>query len=103
MRDRGYSGRLHPLQKFIPAESYKSAAAGVGQLALLAGPFLASLIMTRLTTGSLRAWTSSFKRWRVPPVSYALALIAIPAAIIIASAVLPGKEAAPRPSSVRPW
>ena len=49
--------------------------------------------MTRLTTGSLRAWTSSFKRWRVPPVSYALALIAIPAAIIIASAVLPGKEA----------
>ena len=82
-----------PLQKFIPAESYKPAAAGVGQLALLAGPFLASLIMTRLTTGSLRAWTSSFKRWRVPPVSYALALIAIPAAIIIASAVLPGKEA----------
>ena len=64
-----------PLQKLIPAESYKPAAAGVGQLGLLAGPLLASLIMTRLTTGSLRAWTSSFKRWRVPPVSYALALI----------------------------
>ena len=90
-----------PLQKFIPAESYKSAAAGGGQLALLAGPFLASLIMTRLTTGSLRAWTSSFKRWRVPPVSYALALIAIPAAIMTASAVLPGKEAG-TPSFVGP-
>ena len=61
-----------PLQKLIPAESYKPAAAGVGQLGLLAGPLLASLIMTRLTTGSLRAWTSSFKRWRVPPVSYPL-------------------------------
>lgn len=90
-----------PLQKLIPAESYKPAAAGVGQLALLAGPFLASLIMTRLMTGSLRAWTSSFKRWRVPPVSYALALIAIPAAIMIASAALPGKEAG-TPSFVGP-
>ena len=90
-----------PLQKLIPAESYKPAAAGVGQLGLLAGPLLASLIMTRLTTGSLRAWTSSFKRWRVPPVSYALALIAIPAAIMTASAVLPGKEAG-APSFVGP-
>ena len=90
-----------PLQKLIPAESYKPAAAGVGQLALLAGPFLASLIMTRLTTGSLRAWTSSFKRWRVPPASYALALIAIPAAIMTASAVIPDKEAG-TPSFVGP-
>ena len=81
-----------PLQRLIPTQSYNYAAAGAGQLALLAGPFLASLIMTRLTTGSLRAWVSPFKRWRVPPASYALALIAIPVVIMAASAVLPGKE-----------
>ena len=90
-----------PLQRLIPTQSYNYAAAGVGQLALLAGPFLASLIMTRLTTGSLRTWVSSFKRWRVPPASYALALIAIPVVIMAASAVLPGKEAG-TPSFVGP-
>ena len=90
-----------PLQRLIPTQSYNYAAAGVGQLALLAGPFLASLIMTRLTTGSLRTWVSSFKRWRVPPASYALALIVIPVVIMAASAVLPGKEAG-TPSFVGP-
>mgnify|MGYP000940389640 FL=1 len=90
-----------PLQRLIPTQSYNYAAAGAGQLALLAGPFLASLIMTRLTTGSLRAWVSPFKRWRVPPASYALALIAIPVVIMTASAVLPGKEAG-TPSFVGP-
>ena len=90
-----------PLQRLIPTQSYNYAAAGAGQLALLAGPFLASLIMTRLTTGSLRAWVSSFKRWRVPPASYALALIAIPVVIMAASAVLPGKEVG-TPSFVGP-
>ena len=90
-----------PLQRLIPTQSYNYAAAGVGQLALLTGPFLASLIMTRLTTGSLRTWVSSFKRWRVPPASYALALIAIPVVIMAASAVLPGKEAG-TPSFVGP-
>ena len=90
-----------PLQRLIPTQSYNYAAAGAGQLALLAGPFLASLIMTRLTTGSLRAWVSSFKRWHVPPASYALALIAIPVVIMAASAVLPGKEAG-TPSFVGP-
>ena len=90
-----------PLQRLIPTQSYNYAAAGVGQLALLAGPFLASLIMTRLTTGSLRAWVSSFKRWRVPPASYASALIAIPVVIMAASAVLPGKEVG-TPSFVGP-
>ena len=90
-----------PLQRLIPTQSYNYAAAGVGQLALLAGPFLASLIMTRLTTGSLRTWVSSFKRWRVPPASYALALIAIPVVIMAASAVLPGKEVG-TPSFVGP-
>ena len=90
-----------PLQRLIPTQSYNYAAAGAGQLALLAGPFLASLIMTRLTTGSLRAWVSPFKRWRVPPASYALALIAIPVVIMAASAVLPGKEVG-TPSFVGP-
>ena len=90
-----------PLQRLIPTQSYNYAAAGVGQLALLAGPFLASLIMTRLTTGSLRTWVSSFKRWRVPPASYVLALIAIPVVIMAASAVLPGKEVG-TPSFVGP-
>lgn len=90
-----------PLQRLIPTQSYNYAAAGAGQLALLAGPFLASLIMTRLTTGSLRAWVSSFKRWRVPSASYALALIAIPVVIMAASAVLPGKEVG-TPSFVGP-
>lgn len=90
-----------PLQRLIPTQLYSHAAAGTGQLALLAGPFLASLIMTRLTTGSLRTWVSSFKRWRVPPASYALALIAIPVVIMAASAVLPGKEAG-TPSLVGP-
>ena len=90
-----------PLQRLIPTQSYNYATAGAGQLALLAGPFLASLIMTRLTTGSLRTWVSSFKRWRVPPASYALALIAIPVVIMAASAVLPGKEVG-TPSFVGP-
>ena len=50
-----------PLQKFIPAESYKSAAAGVGQLALLAGPFLASLIEP-FSPGKPPDWRGS-ARW----------------------------------------
>ena len=90
-----------PLQRLIPTQSYNYAAAGAGQLALLAGPFLASLIMTRLKTGSLRAWVSPFKRWRVPPASYALALVAIPVVIMAASAVLPGKDVG-TPSFVGP-
>ena len=65
----------------------------LNQLALFAGPFLASLLMTRLTTGSLKIWTASLLRWRVPPVAYLLALVAIPAAVIAVLAILPGETA----------
>lgn len=49
--------------------------------------------MTRLTTGSLKNWTASLLRWRVPPVAYLLALVAIPAAVIAVLAILPGETA----------
>ena len=49
----------------------------LNQLALFAGPFLASPVMTRLTTGSLKIWMASLLRWRVPPVAYLLALAAV--------------------------
>ena len=65
----------------------------LNQLALFAGPVLASLVMTRLTTGSLKIWTASLLRWRVPPVAYLLALVAVPAAVVAVLAILPGETA----------
>nr|WP_315566231.1 hypothetical protein [Arachnia propionica] len=43
----------------LPYELPAAASVVLNQLALFAGPFLASLVMTRLTTGSLKNWTAS--------------------------------------------
>ena len=77
----------------LPYELPTAASVVLNQLALFAGPFLASLVMTRLTTGSLKIWTASLLRWRVPPVAYLLALVTIPAAVIAVLAILPGETA----------
>lgn len=77
----------------LPYELPTATSVVLNQLALFAGPFLASLVMTRLTTGSLKNWTASLLRWRVPPVAYLLALVAIPAAVIAVLAILPGETA----------
>lgn len=58
------------------------AVAGINQLGLFAGPFMAALLMTRLTEG--RAGTRRFWRrlvqWRARPLWWVLALAAIPLA-----------------------
>ena len=77
----------------LPYELPAAASVVLNQLALFAGPFLASLVMARLTTGSLKIWTASLLRWRVPLVAYLLALVAIPAAVIAVPVILPGETA----------
>lgn len=66
----------------LPIELPFSAIAGINQLGLFAGPFMAALLMTRLTEG--RAGTRRFWRrlvqWRARPLWWVLALAAIPLA-----------------------
>lgn len=58
------------------------------QVALFAGPFLASIVMSKLTEGSLRGWLSRLGRWRAPLWAYVISLVAIPAAIVVSSLLL---------------
>lgn len=59
-----------------------AAVAGINQLGLFAGPFTASLLVTRVVEGKegLRRFTARLFRWRVGPLWWVLALGAVPLA-----------------------
>lgn len=76
----------------LPIELSFSAIAGINQLGLFAGPFMAALLMTRLTEGrdGARRFWRRLVQWRARPLWWALALAAIPLAAGIGYLLRPG-------------
>lgn len=76
----------------IPIELPFSAIAGVNQLGLFAGPFAAALIVTTVTDGrdGRQRLLRRIVQWRVHPIWYLLALVAIPLATGIGYLLIPG-------------
>ena len=70
----------------LPYELPHSAVAGVNQLGLIAGPLAAVFVVTRIASGrkGVRQLQKSFTQWRVHPLAYILAFVAIPLAICVA-------------------
>jgi uncharacterized protein len=58
------------------------------------GPLGAAFVVTALTTGraGLRVWAGRLLRWRVAPRWYAVALLAVPAAVLALGAVASGGQ-----------
>lgn len=69
------------------------------------GPFVASLIMTGVTQGApgIRGLLVRIVRWRVPPIWYAVALLGVPAIMILGMLPLPGAIASFDPLTVGAW
>lgn len=76
----------------LPIELSFSAIAGINQLGLFAGPFMAALLMTRLTEGrdGARRFWRRLVQWRARLLWWALALAAIPLAAGIGYLLRPG-------------
>lgn len=77
-----------------------SAVAGINQLGLFAGPFLAAFVVTRIDSGRegvARLW-GRIVRWRVTPLAYLIAL-GIPLVVVGSYLVLPGSPRADEPVS----
>lgn len=68
------------------------AIAGINQLGMFAGPFIAAFLVTHIIEGRdgvKRLW-HTITQWRVKKLAYVLALLVIPAAIIGCYFLLPG-------------
>ena len=70
----------------LPYELPHSAVAGINQLGLIAGPLVAVFVVTRIASGrkGVKQLQKSFTQWRVHPLAYILAFVAIPLAICAA-------------------
>jgi len=70
----------------LPYELPHSAVAGVNQLGLIAGPLVTVFVVTRIASGrkGVKQLKKSFTQWRVHPLAYILAFVAIPLAICAA-------------------
>ncbi len=81
----------------IPLVTGKSLPLAVeillNQVALFAGPFLASLVMSRLTEGSLAGWKARLLGWRAPWSVYLMALVVVPATLLAGLVLLPSSPA----------
>jgi membrane protease YdiL (CAAX protease family) len=72
---------------------------GTGQIAgvlpgLYAGPIAAAALVTAVAEGraGLRTWVGRLRRWRVAPRWYALALLGVPAVMLVTGAVFAGGQ-----------
>ena len=70
----------------LPYELPRSVVAGINQLGLIAGPLVAVFVVTRIASGrkGVKQLQKSFTQWRVHPLAYIFAFVAIPLAICAA-------------------
>lgn len=86
----------------LPFQLPFSAAAGINQLGLFAGPFAAALLVTRIVDGrdASRGLLRRIVQWRAHPGWYLLALVAIPLATGIGYLLAPGTSLAPEAGGI---
>lgn len=67
----------------LPYELSAAAVAGINQLGLIAGPLVAVFVVAYIVSGrkGTKQLQKSFTQWKVRPLAYILALVAIPVAI----------------------
>ncbi|GHT94941.1 CAAX amino protease [Spirochaetia bacterium] len=68
------------------------AIAGINQVGLFAGPFASALLVTRIVSGKqgLKKFTNRITQWRGPATLYVLALLGIPASIVLGCIIASG-------------